>query len=131
MALSWLRWAWTQFVGFWSNLYTYLATVTLDELLPPSLRALINWLLSIIPRSLGLRGDRGDQLSALVVVALFAILSSLVTFGLSGLLIAALYIPVLIHGLLRLIPAYESWWREFRTRLPGYRDQDVPRWSAT
>ena len=118
-----------QVVGTRRNLGRAWDYLTVDELLPPSIRDMIQWTIEIIPKLLGIRGATPwQQIGAAISVIGFALLASFLT---GGALIGTVIIVIALGsiGVARLIPAVNDEYGEWIAALPVKNDYDLPRWK--
>lgn len=126
---AFLAWLWSQATAFVGNIWEFVSTVQIDTMLPPSIRDPITWAMGMVPKAFGVRDTTPEeQIKASAVMMLFAILTSLLTFGATLALIAVFGITMWV-GIFRWLPAFNEMWRMFRSKLPIKRDYDVPRWK--
>jgi hypothetical protein len=103
--------------------------LTFDELLPPSIRDMLQWTIEIIPKLLGIRSTTPwQQIGAAISVVGFALLATFLT---GGLLIGTVAIVLGFGaiGVARLIPAVNEEYGDWMAALPIKNDYDVPRWK--
>ena len=126
--LGLLGWSWRQLVGGWRNFWALLGSLTLDELLPPSIVSTMQFYISAIPAAMGLRGaSRERMVSAIVSLTIIVFLSTVLTLGLTiGFLVLLGFLFVL--ALLRLFPAFNQSWNRHTTGLVK-KDYDIPGWK--
>lgn len=125
-------WAWRQTTGLARSTYDYFADFAIDDVLPPSIRDFANWVIGILPRAFGIRNTtRREQINANVVLIAVSVLSSFLTAGVTLLLIAFVWGPLLLFAFFfRGTPAGESWWTRMRGRIPVASDYDLPLWRS-
>jgi len=103
--------------------------LTFDNILPPSLVDLGQWLIETFPKLLGIRSTSPwQQVGAALSVIGFALLA---TFLSGGWLIGTVVIVAALGsvGIVRFVPAVNDKWEEWTAALPIKRDYDVPRWK--
>lgn len=103
--------------------------LTFDNILPPSIRDLIQWIIEIVPKLFGVRDTSPwQQVGAALSVIGFAFLATVLT---GGWLIATVVIVAGLGsmGLIRFVPAVNDRWNKWRAALPVKDDYDVPRWK--
>lgn len=122
-------WLWGQLRGTLANIWEFITWIQLDYFLPPSITSTINWATDKVWQATGLRGtDRNWQIAAAFVIIVAALLSSLLTAGLT-LAIALIAAGLLLLGIIRFVPAANTGWSAFRSRIPVRDDYDAPLWS--
>lgn len=104
------RWPIRQLTGFIAGLRGLLARIIGNplETLPPSISSTIRWLLKKFPEAFGF-STPNDQILASFVLVIFALLSSLITFG-ATLVLVGVFIFTLFVGVLRLVPVVNHYW---------------------
>ena len=123
-----LGWMWGQLTGACRNFWALLGSLTLDELLPPSIVSTIQFYISAIPAALGLRNaSRERMVSAIITLGIIVTLSTVITLGLTIGALIVLGILFLI-ALLRLFPAFNSKWKRSTGGLIK-SDYDLPGWK--
>lgn len=102
--------------------------LTFDNLLPPSLVGLGQWVIETTPKVFGVRDTKPwQQVGAAVTVALVALLATVLSGGLLiGVLIAVGLLA--LAGVVRHVPAVNEKWNAMTAVLPIKDDYDVPRW---
>lgn len=115
-----------QVSGTVDNARDLAAGTRVDDVLPSGIRGLISELLYLIPHALG-RGTPRQQLTSSVILGIMALLASPITLTTSLYLLIPLSITA-GAGLLRLIPAANSSWKESRVRKAVKKNRDVPGW---
>jgi len=118
-----------QVTGTRENLGRAWNYLTFDELLPPSIRDMIQWTIETIPKLLGIRGTTPwQQIGASISVIGFALLATFLT---GGVLIGTVVVVLGFFsiGVIRLIPAVNEGYGEWRAALPIKNDYDLPRWK--
>lgn len=103
--------------------------LTFDELLPPSIRDMLQWTIEMVPKLLGIRSTTPwQQIGASISIIGFALLATFLT---GGLLIGTVAIVLGFGaiGIARLIPAVNEEYSEWMAALPIKRDYDIPRWK--
>lgn len=117
-----------QAAGTWRNLGKAWNYLTFDNILPPSIRDLIQWIIETIPKLFGIRGTKPwQQVAAASMVILFALLATVLS---GGLLIGTVIIVGFFAfvGIVRHVPWFNEKWNQATGVLPIKRDYDVPRW---
>jgi len=124
-AADWLNRQWTGTVRRSKAMWNW---ATFDRLIPPSIADQIQNFLSWGWAASGLRGSsRKDQLRAAVILGFFAVVSSLISLGLTlGFVI--LFGLLGVVALARNIPAVNGAWSRLADRAPVKSDYDIPRW---
>jgi hypothetical protein len=129
---GWGSWLWTQLTGLWASTVEYFTGLGINETLPPSIRDNLSWIFGLLPRAAGVRDtSRREQINANVVILVVMALSSL--FPLTTWTVAFAFIPaglLLFAFFFRGTPAGESYWRQFRARLPIKDNYDIPLWRG-
>lgn len=115
--------------GFVSNAYAYVTDWKVDDVLPPSIVDTVNWVMSLLPKAVGIRGTPREQINANAIFIGFWILASFATLG-ATLALVAVHLALLSIGVWRWLPAFNEMWRRVRTRLPFTDDVDVPFWRS-
>ncbi|WP_123619170.1 hypothetical protein [Halorubrum sp. CSM-61] len=131
--LAWrvTRWTWKQISGLARSTYRYFAEFQFDDVLPPSIRDLINFVFQMIPRAFGLRStSRREQINANAVLIGVTFLTGFLTGGLAWTFIAVWAALLLFAWFFRGTPAGESYWRRLRSRFPVADDYDIPFWRS-
>lgn len=134
-AVAWattpVRWTWRQVSGLARSSWDYIRNFRVDDVLPPSIRDLLNFAFSMLPRAFGVRGaTRRQQINANAVLIGVTFLTGFLTGGLAWILIGLWGILLLFAWFFRGTPAGESLWTRFRRRLPIKRDYDLPLWRS-
>lgn len=114
--------------GTWLNLNRGWNYLTFDNILPPSLTGLGQWIIETTPKLLGLRNTKPwQQVAAALSVIGVALLATFLT---GGFLIATVIIVAALGsiGIARHIPDANEKWNEWTAALPIKNDYDVPRW---
>lgn len=118
-----------QISGTRRNLGRAWAYLTVDEILPPSIRGTIQWFIETIPKLLGIRSTTPwQQIGAAASVIGVALLATFLT---GGLLIGTVAIVLGFGaiGAARLVPAFNERYSDWAAALPIKNDYDVPRWK--
>jgi len=114
-----------QAVGTYQNFRGFLGWLTLERSLPPALASTIRWVGETVPVAVGVDDESSyQQISAAGVLLAVAISSTLLTLGLTLAAVVVL-LPLFLIGLWRLVPAFNSAWRNTIQS----RDGRVPRWD--
>ncbi len=103
--------------------------LTFDNILPPSLVDLGQWLIETFPKLLGIRSTSPwQQVGAALSVIGFAFLAAFLSGGwlIGTVVIVAAFGSI---GLVRFVPAVNDKWEAWTAALPIKRDYDVPRWK--
>lgn len=102
--------------------------LTFDNILPPSVTDLIQWIIDTVPRAFGVRGWKPwHQIGASITLLLVAVFSTALTGGV--LIGTVVFAGILLSiGVGRLVPAVNDEWNEWTAALPIKTDYDVPRW---
>lgn len=103
--------------------------LTVDRLLPPSIRSTIQWFIETIPKLLGIRSTSPwQQIGASASVIGVALLATFLT---GGVLIGTVAIVLGFGaiGAARLVPAVNEKYSEWAAALPIKSDYDLPRWK--
>jgi len=103
--------------------------LTFDNILPPSLVGLGQWLIETMPKLAGIRSTTPwQQVGAALSVIGFAFLAAFLS---GGWLIGTVVIVAALGsiGIIRFVPAVNDKWEEWTAALPIKRDYDVPRWK--
>lgn len=128
--LDWPRAAVGQVRAFFANAWAYVRDWHLDDVLPPSIRDLLNWIFGIIPRAFGVRDTSPrSQINANLILIVFTLISAVPSLG-TTLIILALWVPLLAIGIIRWLPAFNELWTRFRAALPLKDDYDIPGWRS-
>lgn len=115
--------------GTWDNVGRAWDYLTFDNMLPKSIVDMVQWLVETIPKLLGIRSTTPwQQIGAAASLIGFALLA---TFLSGGLLIGAVVIVAGLGsiGIVRLVPAVNGKYEEWRAALPIKNDYDIPRWK--
>lgn len=118
----------TQLSGTWRNLGRAWNYLTFDNVLPPSIRDLFQWIIETIPKVFGVRGTKPwQQLGAAAMVIVFALLATVLS---GGLLIGTVIIVgfFALVAIVRHVPWVNDQWESATGLLPIKNDYDVPRW---
>lgn len=102
--------------------------LTFDNILPPSIRDLFQWMIETVPKVFGIRDTKPwQQFGAAAMVIVFALLA---TFFSGGLLIGTVVIVAFfgLVGIVRHVPWVNEKWNQGTGLLPIKNDYDVPRW---
>lgn len=127
---DWPRAAYRNVRAFASNAYAYVTDFALDDVLPPSIRDTLNWIFSIIPKAFGVRNTTPkSQINANLILIIFTLISAIGTLG-TTLIVLALWVPLLLIGIWRWLPAFNELWTDFREWLPVASDYDLPFWRT-
>lgn len=133
ISLVWRGASWTvrQLVGLARSTYGYFTGFQVDDVLPPSIRDLINFAFATLPRAAGLRNtSRRQQINANAVLIGITFLTGFITGGAAWVLIFVWAALLLFAFIFRGTPAGESYWRRFRNWLPVKNDYDIPLWRS-
>lgn len=103
-----LLWLPRQVWGFLQNAWGVITGLAPDDVAPPSIVSTWEWLKQQVPRAVGL-GTPQEQLSASVVLAIAAVLTSLFTGGVT-LFFVAVFAVTFGVGVLRLVPVVDDLW---------------------
>jgi len=115
--------------GTWRNVGRGWDYLTFDNILPPSLVDLGQWLIETFPKLLGIRSTSPwQQVGAALSVIGFAFLAAFLSGGwlIGTVVIVAAFGSI---GVVRFVPAVNDKWEEWTAALPIKRDYDVPRWK--
>lgn len=124
------RWTKRQAVGFYRGVRGYFADFHVDDVILPSIRDTLNWILGLFPKALGLRrATPKQQIDANIVFIVFWGTLSVISLG-TTLVLVAVHVLLLMVGVWRYLPAFGDLWRGFRSRLPIKRDYDIPFWRS-
>lgn len=122
---DWFNRQWTGTVRRTKAMYDWFA---FDAVIPPAIADQIQNLWTWTWQATGIRGNsRTSQFRAAVILALLAVLSSIISFGLT-LGFVALFGAFAMLALARNVPAIGSAWTSLTNRLGLKQDYDIPRW---
>jgi hypothetical protein len=133
VAVPWraLAWVWVQASALVRNSIAYWTGFAFDDILPPSVRSTINFIIEMVPRAFGLReATRREQINANAVLIGVSFLSGFVTGFTTWLLIALWGSLLLFAWFFRGTPAGESLWVRVRRRIPVRDDYDLILWRS-
>lgn len=100
-------WIGGQIRGWASNVRTFFRTVSVSDLLPPSVLSTIRFIASSFPRSLGFASGPKEQITGSIVFAVFLVVVSLSILTAVAVVFLIVTLP---FGLLRLIPVVNRYW---------------------
>lgn len=124
-----LRWTWRQLTGIVTGTVEYFQRFHFDDVLPPSIRDLLNYIFFLLPRAFGIRDTtRKEQIDANVVLIAITFLTGFVTGGLAWAIIAVWLVLLAFAWFFRATPAGESYWTRVRDIAPG--NIDIPLWRS-
>ena len=124
------QWTWRQATGFLGGLGDYVRAFHVDDVLPPSLRSGISWLMRLYPRAAGVRDTTPrEQINANIIFIVFWALGGLLSLGLTTPFIV-IHVALLAVGVWRYIPAVGELWIGLTDRLPIKDDYDIPFWRS-
>lgn len=103
MPLSWLR---EQAVGTAANVRRLLSSLSIDDLLPPSVVSTLVFVRDSVPRAFGF-GTPEEHITGIVVFSAFLVIAS---FTLLTFVAVAFFLLAMPIALLRLIPAINKRW---------------------
>lgn len=123
-------WEWLVYLGgqlraALGHLWMFVNETQIDEIIPPGLRDFINWLISMVPKAVGVRGTTpGEQIRASIILAIAVILGVITSW------LAVVFAFTATVGLLRFVPVLNRLWLRFTDALPIKRDYDLPLWES-
>lgn len=109
-----------QFRGFWRNFKRFVVEVKPSQILPPFIWGTIAYYARSVPIALGLmdgRADSNQMFTAAVALIIAAVLSSLVSAGLT-LVFVGLLVWLVVIAVLRWFPAFDKVWKKW-TKYPS------------
>lgn len=124
------RWTKRQFGGFFRGVRGYVRDFHVDDVILPSIRDTVNWIIGLFPKALGLRQTTPkEQIDANIVFIVFWGTLSVISLG-TTLALVALHILLLLIGLYRYFPVFGKAWQWGRSKLPLKNDYDIPLWRS-
>ncbi|MFB6121125.1 MAG: hypothetical protein ABEJ68_08435 [Halobacteriaceae archaeon] len=116
--------------AFAANAWAYVRDFKIDDILLPSIKDLLNWVFSLLPKAFGVRNTTPrEQINANIVFIFFWATLSLVSLG-TTLVLAAFHLFLLTIGVWRWLPAFDELWGRFRRRLPIKGNYNIPFWRS-
>lgn len=103
-----VKWPFEQIAGWGRNAWSVLTKYSAADFVPPTIVDTWTWIKQQVPRAFGM-GTPGEQMSASVVLAIAAILTSLFSGGIT-LVFVGLFMLTFAGGALRLWPVIDDLW---------------------